>query len=75
MTSTWTASFADRQRPGRPMRRPAYVRVNLGFRCRTALLRAHHAREHESRLREVVPRSRTRRAPDETPAVAALDER
>lgn len=53
----------------------AYVRVMLtsGFEL---LFCAHHAREHESRLREVAVtiHDETQRL-DETPATASLDER
>ena len=53
----------------------AYVRVILASGAEL-LFCAHHAREHESRLREVAAtiQDETERL-DETPAVAALDER
>lgn len=53
----------------------AYVRVML-LSGSELLFCAHHAREHESRLREVAVAiyDETRRL-DETPATAALDER
>jgi hypothetical protein len=54
---------------------PAYVRVIL-VSGSELLFCAHHARAHETRLREVAAtiQDETERL-DETPAVAALDER
>ncbi|HEY3715235.1 MAG TPA: hypothetical protein VE074_00690 [Jatrophihabitantaceae bacterium] len=75
MTSTLTASSLTASDRCDRCGAQAYVRVILASGAEL-LFCAHHAREHESRLREVAAtiQDETERL-DETPAVAALDER